>query len=294
VWATPHLPAQPGARATASKEPSVANPYLNDKAFQEAAAGWAAPDPSTRARPIDVAPIDDGPISAWHPGTMTVGGTATATGVLLVVLLAAAVVGWQAGPTRDAETTGFPALAFLGIVVGLGCVAAIYFRPMWARVLAPVYALAEGFVVGVISKAYENYQHGIVVQAAGATLAVFAVMLVLYRTQIIKVTERFRRIVVGATLGIMAFYGISLLFSLFAGSSSVSFIDSPSALGIGLSVFIAGIAAMNLALDFDFIERASKAQAPKGMEWYAAFGLLVTVVWLYLEILRLLSKLNRR
>lgn len=268
----------------------MANPYLNDKALREAgASGWGAPDPSTRARPMD-----DGPISTWHGGIMTVGGTVTATGVLLVLLLAAAVVGWQAGPERSAESTSFPALAVVGVLVGFACAIAVHFRPMWARVLGPVYALAEGFFVGVISKAYENYQHGIVVQAAGATLAVFVVMLVLYRTQIIRVTERFRRIVVGATVGVMVFYLASLVIRLVAGPGSVSFLSSASLLGIGFSVLVAGIAAMNLALDFDFIERASASQQPKSLEWFAAFGLLITVVWLYLEILRLLSKLNRR
>lgn len=268
----------------------MANPYLNDKALQAAGhAGWAAPDPSTRATPID-----DGPISTWHGGTMTVGGTATATGVLLVLLLAAAAVGWRAGPDRTAEATGFPALAIVGVLVGFACAIAVHFRPMWAKVLGPVYALAEGFFVGVISKAYENYQHGIVIQAAGATLAVFVVMLVLYRTQIIKVTERFRRIVIGATMGLMVFYLASFVIRLVAGAGSVSFLSSPSLLGIGFSVLVAGLAAMNLALDFDFIERAAKSHQPKGLEWFAAFGLLITIVWLYLEILRLLSKLNRR
>lgn len=268
----------------------MANPYLNDKALQAAgSAGWAAAEPSTR-----VPPIDDGPVSTWHSATMTVGGTATATGVLLVILLAAAAVGWQAGPERSAEASGFPALALVGILVGFACAIAVHFRPMWAKVLGPIYALAQGFFVGVISKAYENYQNGIVVQAAGATLAVFVVMLVLYRTQIIKVTDRFRRIVIGATMGLMVFYLASFVIRLIGGAGSVSFLSSASALGIGFSVLVAGLAAMNLALDFDFIEKAAKSQQPKGLEWFAAFGLLITVVWLYLEILRLLSKLNRR
>jgi uncharacterized YccA/Bax inhibitor family protein len=282
---------RPTARRQAGRRRAiVANPFLNDKAFEAAGnAGWGAPDPGTRARPVD-----DGPVSTWHGGIMTVSGTATATGVLLVLLLAAAAVGWQAGPERSAEATGFPALAIVGVLVGFACAIAVHFRPMWARVLGPIYALAEGFFVGVISKAYENYQSGIVLQAAGATLAVFLVMLVLYRTQIIKVTDRFRRIVIGATMGLMVFYAVSFVFRLIAGPGSVSFFSSASLLGIGFSIFAAGLAAMNLALNFDFIERAAKSQQPKGLEWFAAFGLLVTVVWLYLEILRLLSKLNRR
>ena len=124
------------------------------------------------------------------------------------------------------------------------------------------------------------------------TLVAFAVMLVLYRTNVIKVTDRFRRTVIMATLGLMAFYLVSFVISLFGGS--VKFLDSPSMLGIGLSIFAAVLAALNLALDFDFIEKGSKAGLPKAMEWFAAFGLLVTLVWLYLEMLRLLSKLNQR
>ena len=118
-------------------------------------------------------------------------------------------------------------------------------------------------------------------------------MLVLYRTQIIKVTERFRQIIVTATLGLMLFYGVTFIISLISGSSP-SFLSSPSLLGIGFSVLVAGLAAMNLALDFDFIDRGVEQGLDKDFEWYAAFGLLVTIVWLYLELLRLLSKLRER
>jgi uncharacterized YccA/Bax inhibitor family protein len=266
----------------------MSNPLLNDEAWRKAAnKGWAAPDPSTRATPID-----DGPISAWHGRVMTVQGTATATGVLMVLLLATATVGWMS--VEPGTTASFPGIALLGVVVGFGTVIALMFRPMWARFLAPIYALAQGFFVGVVSRFYEMEQDGIVLQAVGATLATFVVMLVLYRTNIIKVTDRFRRIVISATLGIMLLYLVSFVIRLFAGADSVSFLSSPSAFGIGFSVFVCGLAAMNLALDFDFIERGAANRLPKGMEWYAAFGLLVTIVWLYLEILRLISKLNRR
>ena len=265
------------------------NPLLNDNTWNKAAhnAGWAAPDPASRATPIT-----DGPVSTWHSQVMTVGGTITATGVLMVVLLAAAVVGWQAGPTNEVGHTGFPPLALGGILVGFACVIATYFRPMWAKFLAPIYAVGEGFFLGVISKAYNNYQNGIVVQAVGATLGVFAVMLVLYRTKIIKVTDRFRRIVITATMGLMAFYLVAFVIRLFG--ANVNFLQSASGLGIAFSVFAAGLAAMNLAIDFDFIERGAKQGLPKGMEWFAAFALVVTLVWLYLELLRLLSKLQRR
>jgi uncharacterized YccA/Bax inhibitor family protein len=266
----------------------MANPILNDSTWNKAAKnpGWGAPDPITRSTPIN-----DGPISGWHSQVMTVGGTISATGVLMVILLAAAVVGWQTGPDNHGEVRGFPALALVGIIVGFACAIAVYFRPMWARFLAPIYAVGEGFFLGVISKAYDGYQHGIVVQAVGATLGVFAVMLVLYRTKIIKVTDKFRRIIITATMGLMVFYLFSFILNLFVG---VSFLQSTSLLSIGFSIFAAGLAAMNLALDFDFIEKGAKQGLPKGMEWFAAFALVITLVWLYLELLRLLSKLQRR
>jgi uncharacterized YccA/Bax inhibitor family protein len=225
---------------------------------------------------------------------MTVGGTISAAGVLLVLLLASATLGWASGPDYGNQVSGFPALALVGVIVGFACVIAMYFRPMWAKVLAPIYAVAEGFFLGVVSKAYESAYDGIVVQAVGATLGVFAVMLFLYRTKILKVTDRFRRIVITATMGLMVFYLVSFVIRLIAGPGSVSFLQSASGLGILFSVFAAGLAAMNLALDFDFIERGSRQGLPKGMEWFAAFALVVTLVWLYLELLRLLSKLQRR
>ncbi len=269
----------------------MANPILNERIWKQAARnpGWGAPDPSTRSTPIT-----DGPISPWKGNVMTVGGTISASGVLMVLLLAAAAVGWQMGPDNQGDVSGFPALALGGVLVGFACVIAIYFRPMWAKVLAPVYALGEGFFLGVISKAYEGYQNGIVVQAVGATLGVFAMMLVLYRTRILKVTDRFRKIVITATMGLMLFYLVSFVFRLILGAGSVNFLNSASGLGIAFSVFAAGLAAMNLAIDFDFIERGAEQGLPKGMEWFAAFALVITLVWLYLELLRLLSKLQRR
>ncbi len=268
----------------------MSNPILNDRIWNKAAhnPGWAAPDPTTRATPIT-----DGPVSGWNSQVMTVSGTISASGVLMVILLAAAVVGWQMGPDNTAgEAGGFPALALGGVLVGFACAIAMYFKPMWAKFLAPVYAVGEGFFLGVISKAYEGYQKGIVLQAVGATLGVFVVMLVLYRTKIIKVTDKFRKIIITATMGLMVFYLFSFIINLFGGG--VSFLQSTSLLSIGFSIFAAGLAAMNLALDFDFIEKGAKQGLPKGMEWFAAFALVVTLVWLYLELLRLLSKLQRR
>lgn len=285
------------------------NPMFNEAALERAGNSWSPPAAGTDrpaaasqrfpVPPPPTGPVTDGPTSPWQPAigasTMTVGGTISATLVLFTLLLFSAAAGWAStdapGVLPDG-TTGFsfPMLAWVGLGVGFVAVFALYFRPHLARFIAPVYALAQGFFVGAISKAYESFYDGIVVQAAAATIATFAVMLVLYRTQIIKVTDRFRRIVIGATLGIMVLYGVSFLINIFGGS--VSFLSSPSLLGIGFSILVCGIAAMNLALDFDLIERGVAQQMPKTYEWFAAFGLLVTMIWLYLEFLRLLAKLR--
>ena len=271
------------------------NPMMNEKKLEEARAGWAAPEAPSPGGHVWPAPgeagtrIDDGPVSPWV-GAMTVSGTISATAVLFTLLLVSAVAGWFATNTTEGQVE-FPAIAMVGVIIGFACVIGLWFRPMWAKVLGPIYALAQGFFVGAISKAYESWQNGIVLQAAGATLAVFAVMLFLYRTNVIKVTNRFRRIVIGATLGVMVLYVVSLVINLFGGD--VPFLTEPSAFGIGFSIFVCVLAAMNLALDFDFIDRGTRAGLSKDYEWYAAFALLVTIVWLYLEILRLLGKLRQ-
>jgi uncharacterized YccA/Bax inhibitor family protein len=276
----------------------MANPVLNDKAFKEASeAGYAAGawgPPQSQSTPVFGVPITDGPISEWQSRRMTVEGTATATGVLFVALTAAAVFGWSQVTVVDGAVAKFPAWTIFGILVGFACVIALRFKPQWAKPLGFAYALAFGAVVGAISHSYEAYQSGIVIQAIGATIGVFAVMLFLYRTNIIKVTDRMKRIVIGATLGVAIFYGIALLINIFGGSVSFLSASNTSAFSILFSFFVAGLAAFNLALDFDFIEKGSKEGLPKQMEWVAAVGLMVTIVWLYLEILRLLAKLNRR
>jgi uncharacterized YccA/Bax inhibitor family protein len=201
----------------------------------------------------------------------------------MALLLLSAAFGWvQTGsPTTSLNSAGqpvvnytIPMLAWVGVGVGFICVIGLYFKPRMAKVIGPIYALAQGFFVGAISKMYES------------------VMLFLYGFRIIKVTDKFRRTVIFATLGIMVFYGVSFIISLFAGAGSVSFLSSSTPLSIGFSVIVAGIAAMNLALDFDFIERGEKMGLDRDFEWYGAFGLLVTIIWLYLELLRLLSKLR--
>lgn len=292
----------------------MANPLLNEKSMADAAMnGWGAPDHASRSTPIGGAggtlpnpvlpnpmdiqgrpPISDGPTSGWSSqAPMTIGGTITATGVLMVVLIAFAVVGWNAGGAGKSNVNGFPVWALVCIVAGFVLSLVVSRKPMLAKFLAPVYAVVQGYFVGVISSAYNVQYNGIVVQAIGATLAVFVVMLVLFRTRIIKVTDRLRGVVMGATMGLMLFYGVSLILRLILGANSVSFLNNAGPIGILFSVLAAGLAAFNLLLDFDMIEKGAEKGWPKGMEWFCAFGLLVTIVWLYLELLRLLSKLQR-
>lgn len=276
----------------------MSNPLLNDRVFEGASrrgageAGWAAPQRSSGTSTW-APPVTDGPVSAWTPAgaVMTARGAMSATLMLAVVMLAAAVVGWGQVATSPDGTVALPGWLFAAAIGGMVAALVATFKPAWARVLAPVYAVLQGLVIGAISKVYNVAYDGIVLQAVGATLAVFAVMLVLYKSRIIKVTDRFRRIVMMGTMGLMLFYVVSMVISLFGGN--VSYLSSATPLGILISVVATGLAAMMLAVDFDMVERGAREGWPKNMEWYCAFGLLATLVWLYLEILRLLSKLQR-
>jgi uncharacterized YccA/Bax inhibitor family protein len=281
----------------------MANPLLNDKAFSKAVertpdqAGWAAPKGGSAADTPTTwnAPITDGPVSPWRSANpMTANGAMSATLFLMVLLVGAATFGWSSVKTvteGSVSAGSIPGWAFMAMIVGFVSVLVATFKPTTARFLAPVYALAQGAVVGAISKVFNIQYPGIVLQAVGATIGVFVVMLTLYRTGILRVTDKFRRIVIGATLGLAAFY----LFSFIAGFFGANLIPTGSStMSIGFSVLVAGLAAMNLALDFDFIDKAEAAGAPKHMEWFAALGIMVTLVWLYLEILRLLAKMRDR
>jgi uncharacterized YccA/Bax inhibitor family protein len=269
----------------------MANPVFNEKTMQQAADTWAPPVAGTHT-PTE--PITDGPISPWQGG-MTVNGTINKSVLLFALLLVSATFGWNAasGPTlaNGVESYQFPPVALLGIIIGFIAVIAANVKPKLAKIFGPIYAIGYGFAVGAISKGYETFYDGIVLQAAMATLAVLGVMLVLYRTRIIKVTDKFRRTVIFATLGVMVLYLVSWIMSLFG--ASIPFLNGDNmALSILFSVFVCGLAAMNLALDFDLIERGTKGGMPKDYEWVASLGLVVTLVWLYLELLRLLSYLR--
>jgi uncharacterized YccA/Bax inhibitor family protein len=221
-------------------------------------------------------------------GTMTVQGTVNRTALLLVLALATATAAWVLG------TAGGPGIAGWAIgasLAGLAVAIATIVRPQWSPVTAPIYALVEGVVLGVVSMWFEASFEGIAIQAVALTFGVLGAMLVLYTTRVIKVTQRFRAGVLGATLGIAVVYLVSLVLGLFG--VRVPFLYDASPLGILISLAIVTVAALNLVLDFDLIDRGARSGAPAYMEWYAAFGLLVTLVWLYLELLRLLARLRR-
>lgn len=217
---------------------------------------------------------------------MSVDETLRNTIALLIAALAAGTFAWL-----NAEA--WPRWALWGgIFLGLGLVILATFKPRLAPYLAVPYALVEGTVLGYISRAYETAYSGIVFQAILATAVVFAVMLFLYAARIIRVTQRLRSVIVGATIGIFAFYMITIVASIFGWTMPLVWDSGP--LGIIFSVVVAGVAAFNLLLDFDLIERGVRSNAPVWMNWFAAMGLMVTLVWLYLELLRLLGKLQSR
>ena len=280
----------------------MSNPILNDSRLNKlrdqhaGEAGWGvgSGQPVATGQPAGTwaPPMTDGPISQHHAGMMTVSGAASASMVLFALLLISAAVGWIAVAEPQPGVLAFPPMALVGALVGFVAVIVTVFKPMTSHILGPIYAVGQGLFVGALSRMFDATYSGIVLQAVGTTLAVFGVMLFLYRTRILRVTNKFRRIVIGATLGLMVFYLASFVFSMFG--TNVSFLSSSSGVGILFSLFVAGLAAFNLALDFDFIERGAAMGLPRRMEWFAALGLLVTLVWLYLEVLRLLAKLRNR
>ena len=238
--------------------------------------------------------IFDRSLAQQDAGTMTVRGAINKFGFLLFMVLAGAAYTWHLYYNNQQST--MMTLMWVGIIGGLIAVFAIAFKPTWAPYLSPAYGLLEGFFLGAISAilndAFAEKYPGLVMQAVGLTFGVAIAMFLLYNFRVIRATERFKSIIFTATLGIGIFYVLTLVLRLF--HINVSFMYDSSLLGIGLSLFVVAIAALNLIIDFDMIEKGAEMGAPKFMEWYGAFGLLVTIVWLYLEILRLLSKLNSR
>lgn len=181
-------------------------------------------------------------------------------------------------------------LMMTGVFGGLGVALLMMFKKQWAFFLAPIYAILEGLFVGSISAMYDYAYPGLPTQAVALTLLVTLIMFLLYRYRIIKVTQKLRSVVVVATSAVAIFYMIQWITYLMLGSPVGSFTNASTPIGIGFSILVVGLAAFNLLLNFDTIEKGVELRAAKFMEWYSAFGLLVTIVWLYLEILRLLSK----
>jgi uncharacterized YccA/Bax inhibitor family protein len=179
-----------------------------------------------------------------------------------------------------------------GAILGFVAVLVSAFRPQYSPYLAPAYAVLEGLFLGGISAIFEASYPGIVMEAVAATFVTFLVCLALYRFKVVQVTEQFKSVVIASTLAIGTYYLVSWLFSMFTGYQPVHY--GSSMMSIGISVFVIIIAALNLFLDFDMIEKSAQRRLPKFMEWFGAMGLMITLVWLYLEFLRLLSKLNSR
>ena len=222
---------------------------------------------------------------------MTLAGAINKTGILLVLCLVSAGYVWNQF-FQSSEPPAVNGLMMLGLLGGLAMAIVTIFKRQWAGLTAPAYALLQGLALGGISAMFELQYPGIVIQAVGLTFGTLAMLLLAYKTGLIKPTENFRLMIVAATGGIALLYLVSFVMGFFG--SSIGFIHSNGLFGIGFSLFVVAIAALNLVLDFDFIEAGAEQGAPKYMEWYGAFSLMVTLVWLYLEILRLLAKLRSR
>jgi uncharacterized YccA/Bax inhibitor family protein len=243
------------------------NPALNEKAFNKS-------------------------FSISDTETMTVNGTLNKFGILALLTMATAGLAWKMVASGVDVTTYMWASVFGGLGVAL----VIVFKMEWSAYLAPAYALIKGYALGAIS-AYYNYAFqkvapDIITQAVALTFGVVIAMYFLYKFNVIKATPMFKKIIITATLGIVVFYLIAI--GLHFANIDIPFLHEGSTFRIVFSLVVVALAAMNLILDFDMIENGVRSGAPKFMEWYCAFGLLVTIVWLYLEILRLLSKFASR
>lgn len=241
----------------------TSNPALNEKAFQ-------------------------GQIAVDRP--MTLQGTVNKTGLLLVCVVATSAWTWglSHSPTPEAAIPWMMGGLFGGLIIAFVTI----FKKNWASITSPIYALLEGLVLGGISAIFEKSYPGVAFQAVGLTFGTLFVMLLAYKTGVVRATQGFKIGVIAATGGIAVFYLVEMALSLF--HVQVPAINGSGPWGIAFSLFVVIIAALNLVLDFDMIESGVRMGAPKYMEWYGAFGLMVTLIWLYLEILRLLAKSRRR
>ncbi len=223
---------------------------------------------------------------------MTIQGTALKTGILLILSLLTAGWTWMKFYQAGGDPAAVSGWMMFGIFGGLIVAIATVVKKEWAPYTAALYALLEGLIIGGLSAIMEAQFSGIVIQAVGFTFGTLAAMLLIYQSGWIQVTDKFRLGVFAATGGIFLVYFVSLILSFFG--ISVPVIHDNSLFGILFSLFVVGIASLNLILDFDLIEQGARQGAPKYMEWYGAFALMVTLIWLYIEFLRLLSKMRSR
>lgn len=241
--------------------------------------------------------LGSGTVVSRDAGAMTLNGTVNKTGILLLLSVLTAAFAWTqsvvTGPDGTAMVApGVTIYALGGAIGGFILAMVTVFQKTWSPVTAPLYALVEGFFLGAISAVFELKYPGIVFQAVVLTFGTLGALLAAYRSGLIRATENFKLGVVAATGGIALVYLVSMGLRLFG--KDIPLIHESGLVGIGFSLFVVVIAALNLVLDFDFIESGVEAGAPKYMEWYGAFGLMVTLVWLYIEFLRLLAKLQSR
>lgn len=237
--------------------------------------------------------LGTGSVSQRYGGVMSLNGTINKTGILVFLTALSALFAWS----HVLDSNGIPLPNIGAYILGGSLGGFIFalitiFKKDWSPYTAPIYAVLEGLFLGALSAIYEARFNGIVFQAVLLTFATLAAMLLAYRSGMIRATEKFKMGVFAATGGIALFYLVTMLLRLF--HVPVPIMNDSSPLSIALSVIIVGVAALNLILDFDSIEQGIAAGAPKYMEWYGAFGLIVTLVWLYLEFIRLLSKIQSR
>ena len=230
-------------------------------------------------------------VQSGYGKAMTIDGTINKTFLLFFILMAGAGFTWSKVMNSWDTATILPFL-LVGIIGGLIFGVITSFNPKGARITAPAYAAFEGLFLGAISAIFEMRYPGIVLRAVFLTMGTMAVMLFLYKSGRIRVTEKFRLGIMAATGGVAMFYFFSWIMNMFGLGMFGAF--GGGVFGIGFSLVVVGIAALNLVLDFDFIDRGSKQGLPQYMEWFSAYGLMVTLVWLYIEILRLLTKLSDR
>jgi len=249
------------------------NPFLKNKSFTQTSATTAYDEDG---RPVEIIDFNN---------TMTVNGAITKSFILLLLLVGSALYTWW---SIDNGQNGL-VLGIIGLFAGAISVLVTVFKPNLSPYLAPAYAIFEGLFIGFISWYFEQKYSGLVIQAVFATFVTFFVCLALYRFKIVKVTEQFKSIVIASTMAIGTYYLISIICSFFGVTL---FHHGNSLMSIGFSVFVIVVAALNLFLDFDLIEESAQKRMPKFMEWFGAMGLIITLVWLYIEFLRLLSKLR--